>query len=259
MKNLRSNLTRSIALGLLSAATAATIPTALGLTPAETTGVLYMKQEEKLARDLYQALAVRWDNAMFRCIANAEQRHMDAVDGLIARNQLVDATPAEAGRFSIPELQKLYDDLLVQGSASLSEALRVGVAVEEADLADLKEALGVTKDGVVQRVLGNLSRASTHHLDLFTAAVGGASTETLCPAGAGGKGTCTGDPANCERQAGTCGAGGAGAGSGACLKQGASAKPGSPTGCTMKEGAGLGAGAGVGAGAGAEPLRRGRR
>ncbi len=250
MKTLRSNLIRSITLGLLSATAA--VPTAFALTPAETTGVLYMKQEEKMARDLYQALAVRWDNAMFRRIANAEQRHMDAVDGLITRNQLTDTTPAEAGRFSIPELQKLHDDLLAQGITSLEQALRVGVTVEETDLADLKEALGVTQDAMIQRVLGNLTRASTHHLDMFSAAVGGASTDTLCPGGGvGGKGACSGNPANCDRQSGNCVAGASANASGTCPKDGSRSKSPGQADCTMKGAAGQSATA--------EPVRRGRR
>jgi hypothetical protein len=162
------NPIRWLALGLLSAAAALPVQ---AITPAEATGVLAMKQEEKMARDVYQALAVRWDNAVFRNIAVSEQRHMDAMDALIARNGLVDPTPAEPGKFTIPELQKLHDDLVLRGGTSLTEALRVGVLIEETDIADLKEVLAVTQDATIQRVMGNLLRASGQHLRAFTSSV----------------------------------------------------------------------------------------
>jgi hypothetical protein len=163
-------LTRTLAVCLMAVAIRLS---AYALTPTESTSVLYLKQEEKVARDVYQALAVRWDHPMFRNIAASEQRHLDATDRLIARFGLTDTTPAEAGRFSIPELQNLHDDLVAQGSLSLVEALRVGVLIEEADIADLKEALGVVSEPMIQRVFDNLLRASGHHLNAFQAALGG--------------------------------------------------------------------------------------
>jgi hypothetical protein len=140
---------------------------ASALTPAETTSLLYLKQEEKLARDVYQSLAARWDLQVFRNIALSEQRHVDAVDALIVRFGLADTTPAEPGRFSIPELQKLHDDLMTQAQASATAALQVGVSIEETDIADLEEALSSTSDPALRRVLANLLRGSTNHLGAF--------------------------------------------------------------------------------------------
>ncbi|MCU0917960.1 MAG: DUF2202 domain-containing protein, partial [Planctomycetes bacterium] len=48
------------------------------LTAQETANVLHMRQEEKLARDVYRIFAEMWDCPMFTNIAGAEQRHMDA-------------------------------------------------------------------------------------------------------------------------------------------------------------------------------------
>ncbi len=192
------------------------------LTPTETTSVLYMKQEEKVARDVYQALATRWDHVVFRNIAVSEQRHMDAIDRLMARNGLADTTPAEPGRFSIPELQKLHDDLVAQGSVSLVEALRVGVQIEEVDIADLKEALAVASDATLQRVFGNLLRASGQHLGAFQAALGAVedgtattSGTTSCPRG----GACAVSGGGPGRGRGP-GNAGAGPSSGNCVQAG---------------------------------------
>jgi hypothetical protein len=61
-------------------------------------------------------------------IASSEQRHMDAVDRLIQAFGLTDTTPDEAGKFSIPELEVLYGELMAQGNPSLAEALAVASA-----------------------------------------------------------------------------------------------------------------------------------
>jgi hypothetical protein len=137
------------------------------LTEAEATQVLFMKQEEKLARDVYLTLGAAWSHPTFQNISGAEQRHMDALDRVIAAYQLPDAAPAEVGRFTIPELQKLYDQLVAQGKPSLEAALKVGVLVEETDIADLQKLLDSTSNPTLRRVAGNLQQASRSHLAAF--------------------------------------------------------------------------------------------
>ncbi len=238
--NLRNHAQWLVA-GLFSVA--ATL-SASALTPAESTSVLYMKQEEKVARDVYQALFNRWEHATFGNIVTAEQRHMDAIDRLIARYGLTDTTPVEPGRFSIPELQKLHDDLLAQGNASLTDALQVGVKIEEADIADLKEAIGLTREPMIQRVFGNLLRASGHHLSAYQAALGGDgkvgcanAPATACPRG----GVCrasdgVGCPSVCGRDGERCREVGAGnRPSATCPKDGNCPAGQGPKGCVSAQ------------------------
>jgi hypothetical protein len=213
----------------------ATLVPAEALTPVETTSVLYMKQEEKMARDVYQALAARWDHVTFRNIAISEQRHMDAIDGLITRYGLTDNTPAEAGRFSIPELQQLHDNLVARGAASQDEALRVGVLIEETDIADLKEAMGVVTEPMLQRVFGNLLRGSGHHLQAFQVALGtadgtagaltcgtkcGGGGDCVAPNGNGGQGNAQGKGKGKGKGNGNGKGNGARGGQGTCLQDG---------------------------------------
>ena len=141
--------------------------TAWALTPAEETSVLFMKQEEKLARDVYQLLHAQWGAKIFSNIAASEQKHMNAVDTLIVANGLEDATPEAAGEFTYPELEELYAQLVEQGSASLADALAVGVAIETEDIADLEDALTVTEDAATRRVFTNLLNGSLRHLAAF--------------------------------------------------------------------------------------------
>lgn len=232
------------------------------LTPAEATGILYLRQEEKLARDVYQALATRWDIAAFRNIALAEQRHMDAVDALITRYGLQDPTPADAGKFSLPELQKLHDDLLARGQVSLTEALRVGVTVEETDIADLKEAIAVAVEAPVLRVFGNLLRASTQHLSAFTTLLTSADPSAVATVGAAGcpnGGSCAAASCGMGRQ--NRGMGNCGNGQGVCARDGSCPMGAAPGGRACTQTCPTGNQAGVQAGAG-QPVTapvRGRR
>lgn len=141
--------------------------TASALTAPEANAILFMKQEEKLARDVYKALHAQWGAVIFANIAASEQNHMNAIDGLISRYRLKDTTPAEQGKFSDPELQKLYDDLVAAGGVSLTEALKVGVLIEELDIKDLRAALLTVRDRPIKNVFGNLLNGSLNHLAAF--------------------------------------------------------------------------------------------
>lgn len=58
---------------------------------------------------------------------------------------------ASTGQFSDSAVQATYDQLLAQGQAGQAAALRVGLAVEQTDIADLTTALnGLTAPDVMQ-------------------------------------------------------------------------------------------------------------
>jgi len=147
------------------------VSAASALTTAEASSILFMKQEEKLARDVYQALSAKWGGVIFANIAVSEQRHMDALDGLIARYRLNDTTPAEAGKFTYPELQSLYDQLVALGNESLKDALTVGVLIENTDIEDLQTALQTVRERPIRNVYSNLLNGSYNHLAAFTSAL----------------------------------------------------------------------------------------
>jgi hypothetical protein len=144
---------------------------AFALTSTDAANILFIKQEEKLARDAYLTLNGLWSQATFDNIAVSEQRHMDAVDGLIARYQLTDTTPEEIGKFTIPELQDLYDELIEFGIQSLENALMVGVMIEETDIEDLSSAIATTQEKPIRNVYTNLLEGSENHLDAFVRAL----------------------------------------------------------------------------------------
>lgn len=117
------------------------------LSDAEVEGLLYIREEEKLARDVYLALYEKWGLPIFQNLANSEQTHTDAVKTLLDRYDLEDpAAGKDVGVFTNPTLQGLYDQLVAEGKQSLANALRVGAAIEEIDVLDLEERIAQTKE-----------------------------------------------------------------------------------------------------------------
>ncbi len=141
---------------------------ATGLTQAETDSLSRMSEEEKLAHDVYAFLYQKWQQPIFSHIAASEQKHMQAVAGLLARYQLADtAAGLGEGKFSRPDMQKLYTRLTQQGSQSLVEALKVGAEIEELDIDDLQKAEKYVRQADVAQVYQNLTRGSRNHLRSF--------------------------------------------------------------------------------------------
>jgi hypothetical protein len=134
----------------------------------EIAGLVYMREEEKLARDVYLALYELWGQPVFQNIASSEQTHMDSV--LMLLDQYGEADPADGkgpGEFENTILASLYEELVEQGSQSQIEALRVGAAIEELDIVDLEEYLGQTSNEYIIQVYTNLLAGSENHLRAF--------------------------------------------------------------------------------------------
>lgn len=137
------------------------------LSSEEMAALFYMREEEKLAHDVYLTLYERWGLDVFQNISNSEQTHMDAIKNLLDRYGLSDPAQKDVGAFSDQTLQELYDELVVRGSQSLAEALKVGAAIEEIDILDLRERIARTDKSDIQRVFSNLLRGSGNHLRAF--------------------------------------------------------------------------------------------
>lgn len=136
----------------------------------EEEGILYMREEEKLARDVYETMFEKYNSNPFGNIRYSEQRHMDRMEVLINTYKLSDPvklTKDERGKFVNAGLQKLYNDLVKKGNVSFVEALKVGAAVEEIDIADLKKELAKTDKEDIRNVYTALMQASEHHLNAF--------------------------------------------------------------------------------------------
>lgn len=152
------------------------------LTSAEAEGLAFMREEEKLARDVYLALYEKWHLPTFQNIAQSEQTHMDAVKTLLDQYGIADpATGKSAGVFTNATLQLLYNQLVEQGSQSLVDALRVGAAIEEIDIVDMQKHAAQTDKAEIQQVYDNLMRGSRNHLRSFTSQLKSQTGETYIP------------------------------------------------------------------------------
>ncbi|NJE75703.1 DUF2202 domain-containing protein [Thermococcus sp. ES12] len=131
--------------------------------------ILYMREEEKLARDVYLVLYNETGLPVFQNIARSEQTHMDMVLSLIEKYNLSDPVDGmTVGEFNSTEMQELYEELVSKGSESELEALKVGALIEEIDIKDLKEWLKRTDNEDVKAVFESLMAGSENHLRAFT-------------------------------------------------------------------------------------------
>lgn len=148
---------------------------AAALDQATADALTFMREEERMARDLYTALDEHHGGlAPFTRIKDAEQRHFDALGRLLPRFGLDDpAAGATVGEYADADLQSRYDGWLERGLTSQDEALKVGIELETADIADLEKLIADTDNAQVERILTNLLRGSRHHLDAFTRAADG--------------------------------------------------------------------------------------
>jgi hypothetical protein len=143
----------------------------------EVAEVKYLLEEEKLARDVYRKLAERWQLPIFSNIAGAEQRHMDLVQKLFEIYGLDLPTTLETeGTFDDPNLAAAYAEFIFEGgfeneSATLVDALSVGVEIEDMDLFDLYEFLALTENDHLEMVIHNLAKGSRNHLRAFVRAL----------------------------------------------------------------------------------------
>ena len=153
---------------LVWAAIASPTSSATGISDEEKEGIRLMREEEKLAHDVYAVLYEKWQLPVFNNISASENRHFEAVGFLLETYGIEDPAYAEAGKFRNNELAHLYDSLVSRGSESLVAALEVGAFIEETDIKDLQELIDSEPDETSAIVYGNLLRASHNHLRAFT-------------------------------------------------------------------------------------------
>lgn len=138
------------------------------LTPNEEKWLLQMREEEKLAHDVYTTLGEQWGMNIFGNISDSEQTHTDSIKTLLDRYQLADPVQSQqVGVFTMPEMQALYDNLVAKGQVSLVEALKVGATIEDLDIYDLEIAINETEKPDIITVYKNLQKGSRNHLRAF--------------------------------------------------------------------------------------------
>ena len=159
--------------GAMAAKGGKTVTSTTTLTGEQLDTLVFIYQEEKVARDTYITLGDMYSNqTVFANIQESEQTHIDKAEGLCDKYGADTSAINErkVGEFVVPVLQELYDTLIAQGSQSELSALMVGEYVEITDIDDLEHAeIGMPTD--VVNTYENLKAGSYNHLDAFRSAI----------------------------------------------------------------------------------------
>ena len=138
------------------------------LSAEELASLTFLREEEKLARDVYITLYKKWGVKIFNNISQSESSHMSAVFTLLNKYNLKDPVGAnETGKFENPHLQALYDQLVFEGSKSTLNAFLVGARIEDLDLYDIKQALVYIDNQDMRYVYEMLAKGSRNHMRSF--------------------------------------------------------------------------------------------
>ncbi|QQS36485.1 MAG: DUF2202 domain-containing protein [Ignavibacteriales bacterium] len=149
------------------------------ISPEEIAGLIHMRLEEKLARDVYTTFGVQYNYKAFLNIKLSEQNHMNAVKRMLDKYSIPDPIVSdEIGVFPDAAFQDLYNNFIAQGSSSLYEALVVGKTIEEIDIADLEAQLLIVDNPDIIRVYTNLKAGSENHLAAFIKCISGLPSST---------------------------------------------------------------------------------
>jgi len=136
------------------------------LSQPEMDGLLLMREEEKMAQDVYDSFYSTYGVINFDRISNSESRHTAAVLALISHFGLTDPALTLPGKFSSTAIQGLYDQLVAAGTTA-NKALSTGAFIEEYDIADLKKLIAETTNTDIIVVYTNLLKGSENHLRAF--------------------------------------------------------------------------------------------
>lgn len=154
----------------------------------EETHLVFMREEEKLARDVYLMLGTLYpDSPVFGNIDDSEQRHTEAVRDKLLQYGIEDPnTNDNIGVFTGEDygwyFTEKYDALVTRGAMSELDALYVGAFIEELDMRDINQCPSVvmetwetitetsecgkvyTQNSDIQRLYENLLEGSENHL-----------------------------------------------------------------------------------------------
>ena len=107
--------------------------------------LIFMREEEKLARDVYQKLGEMYPNStIFGNIDDSEQQHTTAVKEMIKNYGYEDPnTNDNIGAYTGEDygwyFTEKFEQLIERGSISELEALYVGAFIEELDMMDINQ------------------------------------------------------------------------------------------------------------------------
>jgi len=137
------------------------------LSQTEKDDLLTLREEEKLARDVYLYAFDKYALDISNNISQSEQKHMDKILFLLNRYDLADPASTTRGVFNNAELQTLYNDLTTQVDISELEALKVGATIEDLDIKDIEVFENRTDHNDIIDVYSKLKCGSRNHMRAY--------------------------------------------------------------------------------------------
>ena len=138
------------------------------LSQEEIDNLQFLKEEEKLARDVYLFSYDLYDQQIFKNISNSEQSHINSAAVILEKYDIQDLSLEERGKFTNDILQELYNDLTDLASTSLENALIAGATIEDLDINDLNNFIINAKHDDIRDMYEKLNCGSRNHLRGFT-------------------------------------------------------------------------------------------
>ncbi|TBN00409.1 DUF2202 domain-containing protein [Hyunsoonleella flava] len=136
------------------------------LTAADKAALLFMLEEEKLARDTYIYLNDLWAINQFANITKSEQTHMDAIANLLTQNK-IQYTVLPVGEFKNQDLQNLYNQFVINGKVDKINAFKIGATIEDLDIVDLQNLMDASQNTDMISIFKSLQCGSRNHLRSF--------------------------------------------------------------------------------------------
>ena len=146
------------------------------LTAREKDSLIFIWEEEKAARDLYNGLYEKNNMTIFLDLVRSESSHMDQARTVMEKQGLT-LPPDEPGVFQNQTLQEIHDQLLAEGLQSDQDALTVAAIFEEISIVDLEKELLASQAEDVRTVYDGLLAGSRKHLRSYVSDLEGQGIE----------------------------------------------------------------------------------
>jgi len=139
------------------------------LSESEIQTLLFTREEEKLAHDVYIYAFDKYGLNIFQNIADSESSHVLSVLRVMETYQIQDPLSGSTipGEFTDPILNDLYSDLISRVDISLNESILVGLFIEDLDIYDLENAIAETDQSNISSMYDNLKCGSMNHMRSF--------------------------------------------------------------------------------------------
>jgi len=139
------------------------------LTEKEKSDLIFLREEEKLAHDVYIHSFNKYNQSIFSNISSSEQSHTNSVLNLLNKYGIDDPSQNKAeGSFQNVTLQQLYNQLIIKSDSSLNKALEVGAIIEDLDISDIKSFYANTSNSDLISTYDKLTCGSRNHFRSFT-------------------------------------------------------------------------------------------